>query len=482
LAEPGPFAAPKLGIGMVFFTALLPFLRRRPGALDVLELEPQTMWLADDAFAGPFHEFTPGLEAYAALPGHKLVHSVGVPLGGTRAPEPAQLALLKRTADRLDSPWVSEHLSVAGTPHRAAGFLLPPLQTDEGVETAARNIRAFADGVGRPVAIETGVAYLKRKPFEMEDGEFVARVAEAADCGILLDIHNAYCNARNGRIDMDRYLSQIPLDRVWEVHLAGGEEREGFYLDSHSGAMNDELAVKSLEIVQSLPNLGALNFEVYDTYLERMEQAELDRTVDQMREIWEQAGKSRADAPPRRKTPAPKAHPVTPADWEDALTDAVWKADPALHPYTEDEAPVALYGWLARSFRGSMLTRAMPRTIRYLLLRDGEAARNTLEAFFSDEPPRLFTPLEVASFHSWMSARDDDDPVLRSLLDYDLAFMKLVREGKPQIVSFPGNPGPLFEALAERRLPGPPDPPEWEIELLPDTFTVEDFEGASLGS
>lgn len=481
MAEAGAFAAPKLGIGMIFSTALLPFLRRRPGALDVLELEPQTMWLADDAFAGPFHEFTPGVEAYAALPGHKLVHSVGIPLGGTRAPEPAQLALLKRTADRLNSPWVSEHLSVAGTPHRAAGFLLPPLQTDEGVETAARNIRAFAEAIGRPVAIETGVAYLKRKPFEMEDGDFVARVAEAADCGILLDIHNVYCNARNGRIDMDRYLSQLPLGRVWEVHLAGGEERQGYYLDSHSGAMNDELAVKSREIVQSLPNLGALNFEVYDTFLERMAQADLDRTVDQMRAIWEEAGRARADTPPPGRAPAPDAHPVTPKDWEEALTDAVWKADAALHPYAEDEAPVTLYGWLARSFRGSMLTRAMPRTIRYLLLRDGEAAREMLERYFSAEPPRLYTPLEVACFHGWLSARDED-PVLKALLDYDLAFMKLVREGTSQIVTFPGNPGPLFEALAERRLPAPPAPPEWEIELLPDIFSVEDFEGVALGS
>ena len=86
----GDFTAPKLGIGMIFATALRPFLERRPGALDLLEIEPQTLWLADDALAGPFYEFTPGIELFAAIAGHKLVHSVGMPLGGTRATDPEQ--------------------------------------------------------------------------------------------------------------------------------------------------------------------------------------------------------------------------------------------------------------------------------------------------------------------------------------------------------------------------------------------------------
>ncbi|MEZ5363181.1 MAG: DUF692 family protein [Bryobacterales bacterium] len=227
MANGSLFAAPKIGVGMIYSTTLQPFLERRPDALDALEIEPQTLWLADDPFTGPFHEFTPGIEAFAALPGRKLVHSVGVPLGGERPPSPGQLDLLRRTATRLDSPWVSEHLSVAGTPHRAAGFLLPPLQTEEGVAVAVRNVRAFAAAVGRPVAIETGVAYLRRKPFEMHDGDFVRRIAEEADCGILLDLHNLYCNERNGRIRIDDFLERIPLERVWEVHLAGAPRPMG---------------------------------------------------------------------------------------------------------------------------------------------------------------------------------------------------------------------------------------------------------------
>lgn len=467
------FHPPKLGIGMIHTAALRPFLQRRPGALDVLEIEPQTMWLAEDGLEGPFREYGPLLDDLAARPEAKLVHSVGIPLGGTRPPHPAQLELIRETAARLDSPWVSEHLSIGGTPHVASGFFLPPLQTDEGVTRAVANIRAMQDAIGRPLAVETGVAYLARKPFEMDDGAYVARVVQQADCGILLDLHNIYCNERNGRCTMDDFVSALPLDRVWEVHLAGGGEMDGFWLDSHSGEMPDDLASRSREIVQSLPNLGALNFEIFETFLSQLDEAAMDRVVDGLRNIWDGAGRSVGDAPPPRS--APPAPPISVNAWEEGLTAAVWKNDPALHPFPADARPVALYAKLARSFRGSMLVRTLPRTIRYLLLRDAGVVEARLGRFYADVAPRLYAPLEAEAFSVWLRKHGEDDPLALALVDYDLAFLRIFQTGKPQLVTFPGNPTPVFEALAQARLPAPPSPPAWEMEILPDQFQPEDL-------
>lgn len=464
---------------MVFSTALRPFLERRPGTLDFLELEPQTLWLADHAFAGPFHEFTPGIELFQRQQGKKLVHSVGMPLGGTRAPDPAQCALLRSTAERLGSPWVSEHLSVAGTPAQAAGFLLPPLQTDAGVRNAARNVRAFGEAMGRPVAVETGVAYLRRKPFEMPDGTFLAQVVEEGHCGILLDLHNLWCNQRNGRIRIEEFLAQIPLDRVWEVHLAGGEELGGTWLDSHSGVMPDGLSTLAREVVSSLPNLGALTFEIYDTFLRRLEPGVLDGIVDELHEIWSVARRPQCAAPRR---PAPfdvSLDAPSPAAWEASLTAAVWKSDPQLHPHSEDAAPLRLYAWLARSFRGSMLARALPRSIRYLILREREDIETLLSAYYTAEPPRLYTPLEAEAFRAW-AIEADGDPLLRMLLEFDCAFLRVVREGRPQVVTFPGDPTPVLVALAEARMPSMPEPPTWEMEIVPDAFTTAEFSASAV--
>jgi uncharacterized protein len=68
----------------------------------------------------------------------------------------------------------------------------------------------------------------------MPDGVFVGAVAESADCGILLDLHNVFANGVNGRQPVEDFLAQLPLDRVWEIHLAGGFDMEGLWLDAHS--------------------------------------------------------------------------------------------------------------------------------------------------------------------------------------------------------------------------------------------------------
>jgi len=56
---------------------------------------------------------------------------------------------------------------------------------------------------------------------------FLRQVVERADCEILLDLHNAWTNDRNGRQAISDFLMDIPLERVRELHLAGGVAEQG---------------------------------------------------------------------------------------------------------------------------------------------------------------------------------------------------------------------------------------------------------------
>jgi uncharacterized protein (UPF0276 family) len=177
---------PVLGVGITYSAAVEPLLEAHPGLFDVVEIEPQTTWLETRDGPEPFRVLESVLEHLARLPGRKLIHSVGTPVGGTVRPDPVQVGLLRKTIERLGAPWASDHLSFNATPEFSTGFFLPPRQTPEGVETAARAIRDLQDGLGVPIAIETGVNYLRPRPDEMPDGAFVAAVAETADCGLLV--------------------------------------------------------------------------------------------------------------------------------------------------------------------------------------------------------------------------------------------------------------------------------------------------------
>src|SRR3546814_20113124 len=66
--------------------------------------------------------------------------------------------LFRESVARLDPPWVSEHLAFlrAGRGRQAfnTGFLLPPLQSRETIETSVRNIRQLQAAIGRQLAFE----------------------------------------------------------------------------------------------------------------------------------------------------------------------------------------------------------------------------------------------------------------------------------------------------------------------------------------
>ena len=122
---------PSLGVGITYIEGIEPLLEAEAGIVDVLEIEPQTIWLQDSR--GRYKVDERAFDAVRRFPCAKLLHGVGFPVGGTCAPDPAQIPLLRRMLADLRSPWISEHLgfNFVRSPNRSfhTGFLLPPRQT-----------------------------------------------------------------------------------------------------------------------------------------------------------------------------------------------------------------------------------------------------------------------------------------------------------------------------------------------------------------
>jgi hypothetical protein len=145
------------------------------------------------------------------------------------APTSAACAL----ADRVDAPWVTEHLCWGAAGGRTSHELLPLPFTPAVVRLCAEAIREVQDTLGRPFAIENVSSYLAWRDSTMTEADFVAEVAEAADCGILLDVNNVYVSAVDHGFDPRAYLARIPAERVAQLHLAGHVAEEGYLLDTH---------------------------------------------------------------------------------------------------------------------------------------------------------------------------------------------------------------------------------------------------------
>src|SRR5207245_6743193 len=76
------------------------------------------------------------------------------------------------------------------------------------------------------------------------DAGFIRQSAARTGCGLLLDVNNVFVSATNHGFSALEYLSDFPLWRVGEIHLAGHAEQsddEGdlLLIDSHDGPVAD---------------------------------------------------------------------------------------------------------------------------------------------------------------------------------------------------------------------------------------------------
>jgi uncharacterized protein (UPF0276 family) len=312
----------RLGVGAVYWPPLHNLFEENRDLIQVAEAEPSSFWIKAPGAAGAVRSNPEALDRIAALPQAKLLHGVGYPVGGTCCDQEEPVAELRRWARQLDVPWTSEHLSFNETEAGAAGFLLPPCQSEAGVDLAAANIRRRASLLDRPFAFETGVNYLPVQPGEMADGDFFAAVAEAADCHILLDLHNLWANERNGRGRVRDVVAALPLDRICEIHLAGGLVKDGYWLDAHSGPVPPELLALAAEIMPDLPAVGAILFELAPQHLGNVAAADFLGQIEALHLLWERRGS--AVAPKSGGTASLSLHHgLDPAAWEAGLVQAL---------------------------------------------------------------------------------------------------------------------------------------------------------------
>lgn len=471
--------SPELGVGLTWFAGIEPVLKANSDLVEVLEVNPQNL-LRHTLNAQKFCLDQPALEAVRRQPCAKLVHSVACSVGGTLLPNVADLDLLRNVAVQLQSPWVSEHLSFSriadeqGSWH--SGFLLPPRQTLAGVEAAVASVRALSSALPTPVAIETGAGYLRRREDELPDGEFVARVAEGADCGILLDLHNVWTNDRNGRQPIGEYLEQLPLERVWELHVAGGHYHHGFWRDVHSNTVPEDLLELAFRIVPRLGNLKAIIFELFPSCFPNIGVRLLRSQLEDLHRLWDRrSGASvtqrRSFVEPQERDPAP-----SPKEWETTLASlAVHRTcDTALAAELRRDPGLAVIREIVEKCRSSMIMRTLRLSARLIILERGCAfLEQLLASFWKTHPPQPFAVDEADAFATFLGEVKPYVPYLSEVLEYDRAVIAVSLDGEERSIAFGADPLPLLRALGAGRRPTAIPTGDFEVRLTPDLVKNE---------
>ncbi|HMV66046.1 MAG TPA: DUF692 family protein [Myxococcota bacterium] len=214
-------------------------------------------------------EVAKGLDPYAlAWAGAGLpttYHFLDVNLDDPEDLDPEWLDGVRAARDALRPAWMCGDAGLwhFGARDRGHMLLLPPILVAEAVGPMADGIRALREATGLEVLPENPPGAVFVGDLHLLD--FFGRLAEAADTGLLLDCsHLVMYQRATGRGALDA-LDGFPLDRVVELHVAGGAARDHVGLawieDDHGPEVLDDVWRVVDHVLPRAPELRAVIVE-----------------------------------------------------------------------------------------------------------------------------------------------------------------------------------------------------------------------------
>lgn len=219
-----------------------------------------------------------------------VLHGVSMSLGSADELDLDYMARLKRLKERVNAPWVSDHLCWTGLNGTNTHDLLPMPYTEQALQHTADKVRTAQDILQARLLIENPSSYVGFTGSSMTEYEFLARLAEEADCALLLDVNNVFVSAFNHDYDAQAYLGALPMDRVVQFHVAGHSHEGTHIVDTHIGPVVDEV--------------WALYAQAYDACGGAATLLEWDQDIPSFDQTWAEAQRARnyADLPKRVHT------------------------------------------------------------------------------------------------------------------------------------------------------------------------------------
>lgn len=160
-------------------------------------------------------------------------HGLSLSVGSPESLDYQFIKELKNFLQTYNVKVFSEHLSYTKSQNAHLYDLLPIPFREDAVHHVASRIKEVQEILERKIAIEN-VSYYTPVAAEMTEIEFINAIVEEADCQLLLDVNNVYVNAFNHQYDAKEFISQLPLNRVAYIHMAGHEQVEpDLIIDTH---------------------------------------------------------------------------------------------------------------------------------------------------------------------------------------------------------------------------------------------------------
>lgn len=183
--------------------------------IDLLEV------IADDFFDAPRREVRALQTLSSQIP--VVLHGVGMGLASALPVAPRRLEKMARLVDQVRPHGWSEHLAFVRGGGFEIGHLAAAPRTQETVEAASENLSLATALIGSKPVMENIATLIDPPGSALSESCWVTAILAAADCDLLLDLHNVYANGLNLGYDPRAFLRQLPPERIKMIHIAGGK-------------------------------------------------------------------------------------------------------------------------------------------------------------------------------------------------------------------------------------------------------------------
>jgi len=162
----------------------------------------------------------------------------------------------------IQSPFYGDHLFF-GYPSSTYMWSSPVPFSKAEVERLAGRAARLQDLFKVPVMHENPFYYAPFPGSHLAEAEFTSELVRRSGTYLLLDLHNVYANSVNFKgYDRWQYLRTIPMDRVLQVHLAGGQWIDDWYHDLHNHAVPEPVWEMLDHVLKEARNLMLVVLEV----------------------------------------------------------------------------------------------------------------------------------------------------------------------------------------------------------------------------
>jgi uncharacterized protein (UPF0276 family) len=231
---------PRLGAGLGYQPDLHDDIVACRDEIDFLEIPT-------DAFLGSLPEWAPRLrelkQSFTTV-----AHGIYMSLGDASGPHLDYLERLAPYIEELEPVWFSDHLDLGNIPDERLGMHFHGVEvpfTLAQAKTFQQNMRTMQERIGLPLLVENiAHDFLIPMPGALSEPAFLRECLTGDDQGLLLDVENLRLNGLNYGYDPYDWLAEAPLERVVQIHVAGGAKATkgswaGRWVDSHSQPVAD---------------------------------------------------------------------------------------------------------------------------------------------------------------------------------------------------------------------------------------------------